>query len=155
MERKIFTIGHSNNTAEAFLALFSAHGIRLLVDIRSRPYSKYVPHFNKSEIEKLCREHGLEYVYLGHLLGGMPEDGAEPKEDTLRRGVEAAGELLGRGPVCLMCSEAMPEKCHRSRLLEPLFEAAGIGLVHILPDGSAADAADLRTHSDKGQLNLF
>lgn len=59
----LFTIGHGNQTLEQFLALLQQHHIRVLVDVRSAPYSKYVPHFNKSRLETYLRDNGLDYRY--------------------------------------------------------------------------------------------
>ena len=46
----IYSIGHSNQPMEAFLELLNRHGIQTLIDIRSHPYSRYVPHFNGPEL---------------------------------------------------------------------------------------------------------
>ncbi len=42
----VYSIGHSNQSVKAFLELLRTHGIQILIDVRSSPYSKYVPHFN-------------------------------------------------------------------------------------------------------------
>jgi uncharacterized protein (DUF488 family) len=46
----IYTIGHSNHSGEAFLALLHQHEITCLVDVRSQPYSRYNPHFNREAL---------------------------------------------------------------------------------------------------------
>ncbi|MDO8673135.1 MAG: DUF488 domain-containing protein, partial [Dehalococcoidia bacterium] len=71
----IFTIGHSNHAFEAFVDLLRRHGIEVLVDVRSQPYSKYTPHFDHRNLEAAIANQGFKYMYLGKELGGRP-DGA-------------------------------------------------------------------------------
>ncbi len=47
----IYTIGHSNQDMVAFLKLLKDNSIQVVVDVRSAPYSRYVPQFNKKEME--------------------------------------------------------------------------------------------------------
>ena len=70
----IYSLGHSNRTIEHFLSLLSQHDIEVLVDVRSRPYSRYCPHFSKPALEAAVRDAGRRYLYLGDLLGGIPDD---------------------------------------------------------------------------------
>ncbi|MGD1875609.1 MAG: DUF488 family protein [Mastigocoleus sp.] len=44
---KLFTIGHSNHTIEAFITLLKKHEITAIADVRSHPYSRYLEHFNQ------------------------------------------------------------------------------------------------------------
>src|SRR5262245_51723499 len=76
MPRSIFTIGHSNHPLDTFLALLTQHGIDVLADVRSAPFSRYVPHFNKPNLEQALATTPVKYLYLGQELGGRPE-GAE------------------------------------------------------------------------------
>src|SRR3972149_764265 len=69
----IFTIGHSNHPLEVFLALVEEHRIGLIVDVRSSPYAGYVAEFNREPIRNHLRGRGVEYLFLGDLLGGRPE----------------------------------------------------------------------------------
>lgn len=47
----IYTLGHSTHSQEEFLALLQEHGIGILVDVRSFPGSRYVPQFNKENMQ--------------------------------------------------------------------------------------------------------
>ena len=69
----IYTIGHSNHTAEIFLSLLESAGIQMVVDVRTAPYSRYVPRFNKLEIERTLVRAGFKYLYLGDVIGGKPK----------------------------------------------------------------------------------
>jgi uncharacterized protein (DUF488 family) len=60
-----FTIGHSNYSLDHFVQLLRTFEITCLIDIRSAPYSKYIPHFNKESLQKELKKENLEYVYMG------------------------------------------------------------------------------------------
>src|SRR5918997_761354 len=70
----VFTVGHSNHSAEKFAVLLKRHGIEVLVDIRSRPYSRHAPQFNARGIEATLSGNGIRYLFLGRELGGRPEE---------------------------------------------------------------------------------
>ena len=72
----IFTIGHSNNSVDSLLELLAKHNIQIVIDVRSAPYSRYVPCFNKKEIQTVLRENNLKYVFMGDSIGGKPTDPA-------------------------------------------------------------------------------
>ncbi len=71
-----FTIGHSNHAVDAWLALLLKHGVEVVVDARSSPYSKYVPQFDKELMRHSLEETGIRYLFLGAELGGRPADPA-------------------------------------------------------------------------------
>ena len=52
----IYTIGHSNITQESFIEILKLFKLQLVVDVRSTPYSKYVPHFNRENIYKSLKK---------------------------------------------------------------------------------------------------
>ena len=66
----LFTIGHSNHAFGHFRALLRRHGIEAVADVRSRPYSRFVPHFSKGRLDRLLAEADIGYLYLGAELGG-------------------------------------------------------------------------------------
>ena len=74
-ERTVWTIGHSNHPLEEFLGLLEQHRIKLLVDVRSSPFSRYASQFNREAIQEPLRARAVEYLFLGDLLGGRAEDG--------------------------------------------------------------------------------
>jgi uncharacterized protein (DUF488 family) len=143
----LYTIGHSNLSAEEFLSLLNTHHITTLVDVRSAPYSKYVPHFGKRELEAFLTERGVHYRYAGEILGGRPKqadvyknnelpDENTKREDFLKlvqyeeimkqefyqKGVRhllniIAEEAKNSGRVAIMCSEGNPRECHRHHLI--------------------------------------
>jgi uncharacterized protein (DUF488 family) len=62
---ELFTIGHSNHAIEAFISLLHQHEITALADVRSRPYSRYLTHFNKEPLKSALNRAGIYYVFLG------------------------------------------------------------------------------------------
>ena len=65
----VFTIGHSNHESDVFVALLRKHGVDVVVDVRSAPYSRYLP-------QEALRAAGIAYVFRGRELGGQPADRA-------------------------------------------------------------------------------
>jgi len=132
------TVGHSNRSSSELIDLLKTSSVSYVVDIRSTPHSTRFPHFNRPQLEKSLRETGIDYLYLGDLLGGQPQpdqDGHSAKWtqgrldphrlSSLRRsqrwkqGVEVLASLVSdrasNGQTgCLLCSEADPARCHRS-----------------------------------------
>jgi uncharacterized protein (DUF488 family) len=70
---KVYTIGHGARSIEEFLKIVKSQEINLIVDIREKPVSKYYPHFNRRNLEKVLKENGIEYLYAGDYLGGSAE----------------------------------------------------------------------------------
>jgi uncharacterized protein (DUF488 family) len=168
MNLRVYTIGHSNFEADKFIKLLKQFDIQVLIDVRSKPYSRYAPHFNKESIKHLCKENGIKYLFLGNSLGGMPEDntaickstkkvdyGLLVEKDYFLSGVDMLLDQIKKHRVCLMCSEGQPDKCHRHLLLAPVLEKREIEVLHILPDGNLINSKNLRLKISKGQLTLF
>jgi uncharacterized protein (DUF488 family) len=148
-----YTIGHSNHSSEEFLALLSQHRVQCLVDVRSQPYSRYNPQFNREALSQSLTDAHIRYVYLGESLGGRPEQsdlydpGSErPNYDRqretplYRQGLQRLMEIGRATPTAYMCSEGDPEQCHRTRLITWSLLDLGYTVIDILPDGSAAQA---------------
>ena len=73
-ETTIYSIGHGNKTIEDFIAELKSFDIEYLLDIRSKPYSKWNPQFNQETLELELKNNGITYVFVGDTLGGLPED---------------------------------------------------------------------------------
>ncbi|MBW2465755.1 MAG: DUF488 domain-containing protein, partial [Deltaproteobacteria bacterium] len=94
----IYTIGHSNRDTASLLKLLKDNGIQVLVDVRSAPYSRYVPQFIKQEIEAEVVHAGLQYIFMGDLIGGKPSDPEYQDEDgRARYDTLAASEKFQQG----------------------------------------------------------
>lgn len=146
----IYTIGHSNVPASKLIDLLSAYEIKLVIDVRSEPHSRYASQFNKHEIESELRLHGFDYIYMGDKIGGKPKSpglltpSGAPDYDKLaesgafKAGIEEAERLAWETRVAMMCSEADPKVCHRDRLLARVLRSRRHEVRHILHDGSIA-----------------
>ena len=72
--RTLYTVGHSSHTPEHFIFLLREHGVQVLVDTRSAPYSRYTPQFDREALRELLTSSGTRYLFLGDALGGRPRD---------------------------------------------------------------------------------
>jgi len=169
--KRVYTIGHSNRPTEHLVARLKRHGVKVLADVRSRPFSRHNPQFNRYEIAEVLRQASIPYVWMGHALGGMPDDPAlkiggradyakirrsQPYQDGLEDLVTGLESPLT--PVALMCSEQDPSGCHRRRLVGVDLVSRGYELVHILGDGELATEHDIREGTGENQpsvLDLF
>jgi uncharacterized protein (DUF488 family) len=161
-----FTVGHSNQSREEFLALLARHAIEVLVDTRSHPYSKYVAHFNREELAAAAAGAGVKYLFLGRELGGRSE-GEQFFDDAghvlYYRVAESPSFLEGiarveagsrRYRVALMCSEEDPAVCHRHLLVGRVLAERGARVRHIRADGSVQAYEDVKA-ADAEQPLLF
>jgi uncharacterized protein (DUF488 family) len=141
----IYTIGHSNVAGEAFIALLRRHEISAVADVRSQPYSRYLPHFSQGPLKAALREAGIAYVFLGRELGARPDDpscyqggravyGRIAALPRFAEGLERLRRGAARERIALLCSEKDPITCHRTILVcRHLRDATTIA--HILADG--------------------
>src|SRR5580698_851644 len=73
---QIFTIGHSTLSAKRFIEALAANDVTAVADVRSAPYSRFNPAFNRELLKEELQKHGIVYVFLGKELGGRPSDPA-------------------------------------------------------------------------------
>ncbi len=156
----IFSIGHSNQSIETFLSLLQQHKIQVLVDVRSSPYSKYVPHFNGTPLAIAVRQVGIKYMFMGKELGGRPDGDEFYDADShvlYNRVAEASFFLNGikrlkeggrTYRVAIMCSEEDPTACHRHLLVGRVLAKQEVNLFHIRKDGHIQTEKDLSSHEE-------
>jgi uncharacterized protein (DUF488 family) len=151
----VYTVGHSNHEPEDFLRLLQAHNIELLVDVRSSPYSRYVPQANRETLAHALESAGITYRWLGDRLGGKP-DGTVADYDKLsqsagfRQGITELVALASGKQIAVMCSEGDHRQCHRYKLITPALLALDFSVLHIQADGTLVDE-----QSEPRQLSLF
>lgn len=155
----IYTIGYGNRSIGEFIGLLQQYSIEFLVDVRSHPYSRFNPDFSKAALEKYLKQYSIYYMFMGHNLGGRPNDDTCYLEDGrvnyrkvneksfyqegIKR-IQTAFEKQFR--VALICSEIKPQECHRSKLI-------GNTLIEHLVDVAHIDeAGKLKT---QGEINKF
>lgn len=149
MTSTLYSIGYGNKTFSQFEQELHSFNIQYLIDVRTKPFSKWNPSFNQDILKVLLKNSGIRYVYMGDKIGGLPSDSscyteghidyAKLREkDFFREGLSrlliAAEKEL---PVVIMCSEAEPEKCHRSKLIGQELLKHKISLNHIVGIGKS------------------
>ena len=70
----VLTIGHSAHPLETFVGLLQRHEVNVLADVRSAPYSRFHPQFNREALAQELEGHGIRYFYLGRELGARSDD---------------------------------------------------------------------------------
>lgn len=144
---RVFTVGHSTQTFDMFLGLLSKNQITAVADVRSSPYSRHAPHFNKDDLKDALKEHGIAYVFLGKELGARSEDNSCYIDNTVSykklaktslflSGIRRVEDGSQRFRVALMCSERDPTECHRTILVSRVLQERGAQVSHILGDGT-------------------
>lgn len=74
MNDVVYTIGHSTHSTQKLIRLLSTHEITAVVDVRSQPYSRMNPQFNKENLKEVLNAAGIAYVFLGRQLGARTDD---------------------------------------------------------------------------------
>jgi uncharacterized protein (DUF488 family) len=146
--KTIYTIGHSNHAPEYFIDLLKKHNVECVVDVRSTPYSKYVPWTIKKNIEKLLNKNNVNYKYLGDKLGGsvinestamqngLPDYEKIVKTNMFLDGIENLLKISQNQNISIMCSEKDPINCHRFVLIaRNLQKKKNVIVKHIYADG--------------------
>lgn len=165
----LFTIGHSNHPFPRFLALLRQHRIEVLADVRSMPFSRFNPQFNRSKLDSSLREAGIRYEFLGDELGARTKDpelleGGKvsyakiARTPAFQHGLAHLLNEAGKHRVAMMCAEKEPLQCHRTLLVGREAERSGASVTHILADGAledhqhAMERLAARTHVPQGDL---
>ena len=144
MNTTLFSIGHGNKKVDTFLHELKKFNINYLVDVRSKPYSKFNPHFNQNDLKYFLKQYNIKYLFLGDLIGGLPDDKSCYDENGkvdyqllkdkdffvqgLNRLIKAHDKQL---KIAIMCSETNPRECHRSKLIGKELLKYGIDINHI------------------------
>lgn len=152
MSVKIYTIGHSNKPLKELQNLLVKNEIDVLVDVRTKPYSKYNPQFNRENIQYELRNEQrrkIDYVFRGGNLGGLGQNVSW--DIAIRQLIEWGATKK----VCIMCSEADPLKCHRTITIQPDLEKAGAEVVHIIWEQGALTKKKVENLMEDVNFRLF
>jgi uncharacterized protein (DUF488 family) len=149
----IFTVGHSNHSEAVFLDLLRSQQIEAIADVRSAPYSRYNPQFDRETLKASLKDAGIQYAWLGKELGARSDDPACYLYGKVQYERLAATELFQSGlarvmdgarslRVALLCAEKEPLECHRFVLVARRLAAAGVEVRHLHADGSVESHGD-------------
>ena len=158
----LFTIGHSNHSPEKFISLLEEHGITALADVRSMPYSRYLPHFNQPALQALLPQAEIRYVFLGAELGARPDnpdcymEGKALYEkiaatDVFQKGLQRLLNGAKDHRIALMCAEKDPLICHRAILVCQHLLVFNLEIGHIHSNGDLEYHEDLEERMLKAQ----
>lgn len=128
----LFSIGHSTLPIGRFIHNLQTHGIRVLVDVRSIPKSRWNPQYNQRALVATLEQAGITYIWKGDALGGKLEN------TGFEEGISWLAGLSQQATTAMMCSEGDYRKCHRFLVLQPALEPYGISIIHIRTDGMLA-----------------
>ena len=144
-ELSCFSIGHSNRSIGDFTGLLAAHGVTCVVDVRSAPYSRRHPQFNRESIKTDLHLADMDYLYLGDSLGARhsrpsvltPDGKVDFSRVRLMAAFQTGIDRVIRGIkkglfIALMCAEKNPFDCHRFVLVSRELAACGVLVSHII-----------------------
>ena len=152
-QQSLYTIGHSTRSLEELIEALQAHEIKILVDIRSIPMSRRLPHFNRESLETALPEANIRYVWMKELGGRRKKIRDDSphiaiRSDSFRnyadhmltpefeRGMQELVALADEARTAYMCAERVYFNCHRM-LVSDWLVAHGHQVLHIDATGPA------------------
>ena len=143
----ILTVGHSNHSVDRFVELLHAHGVDVLVDVRSQPYSRFAHQFNRENLIPAVTNAGLQYLFMGEELGGRQLGKIADHQERLaaydrvaalpafQRGIERVLAGARNHRIALLCAEEDPTGCHRRVWVTRALRERGAEVLHLRGDG--------------------
>lgn len=143
----VYTAGYEGLSIDAFLNSLISNGIERLIDVRSNPTARRYG-FHKSTLMRLASRLDIDYRHFAE-LGIQSEVRRQYPADSDRvmmfdkyedvilanqaKAVEAVASLVSERASVLVCMEAEPKCCHRSRLANPVSKITGLPIIHLRP----------------------
>ena len=174
MSNTLYTIGYTGFTVEEFITTLKHYGINVVIDVRSSPYSERYADYNKDNIEKVLKEHGIYYRNYVSEFGARQDDARFYADDGIldfelfaqserfKSGVCKIQNSLEKGyRIVLMCAEKNPVQCHRTILVARAFSDRGYSVLHLLPEQKAITQEQIELEllnkyfPNRGQISLF
>jgi uncharacterized protein (DUF488 family) len=151
---EVLTIGHSTHSWERFIALLRSAKVTAIADVRTSPYSRHYPQFNRDDLREELRLDGISYVFLGKELGGRPNErrfyceGVADYEKMAQapefaKGLDRIIEGAKKYRIALMCSERDPLDCHRCLLVGRALAQRNVQVSHILDNANVVSHAEI------------
>ena len=151
------SIGHSTHPISGFVGLLRKFRIQVVVDVRTSPFSRFNPQFDRQHFRRELGESGIRYLFMGEELGGKPVGerfydpdgrvlyGRLAESSLFEDGLQRLTEGATRFRVAMMCSEEDPSRCHRFLLITRVLLDRGVDVTHIRGDGTAKSTEELST----------
>ena len=158
----IHTIGYAAHSVESFIAALEKFNITAIVDVRSQPYSKFKPEFNRENLKKVLINKRIEYVFLGDNIGarikapecyknGQVDYELISKHPLFQEGIARLLKGMEKFSIALMCAEKDPINCHRTILICKNLKKYQIQINHIID----ANTFENHTETESRLLTLF
>jgi len=146
MSQPIYTIGHSTHPVNLLVSLLEQHEITAVADVRSKPYSRVNPQYNRESLQTSLKKARISYAFLGEELGARSQDSecyinGKVQYDRLattplfRQGLERLVKGMETFKIALLCAEKDPLTCHRTLLVARHLVRRGVEVQHIHATG--------------------
>jgi len=174
MINELYTIGYSGYKIDEFFHEMKKYGISAVIDVRSVPYSKHNPNYNKEALEAFLKANGVLYRNYAKEFGAQQKNRAFysthgyldfdifTKSEDFLSGVEKLCAGMNRGySFVLMCSEKDPLNCHRTIMVAREFNKSGYNIIHLLPQSGKQSQSDIEGrmlenyYPNRHQIALF
>lgn len=155
-QKQCFTIGYGNYPIDRFITFLQNVSIDVIIDVRSSPYSRFNPHFNRENLEKSLSLSDIGYRDMGDKIRGrytdpgllFPDGTVNYRKvqntEKFQEGINEVLSIISSGKkIALMCAEKEPERCHRFALISPFLQSKDISVIHIRPDMKLETNEDL------------
>jgi uncharacterized protein (DUF488 family) len=163
------TIGHSTRDFDEVVGMLKDNTVSQLVDVRSFPSSRTFPQWNRENIQSsLPPDIGYQWIQaLGgrrHTAAGVPSPNGAWRvkafrdyadymsTDAFEAGLDELVQVAARSSAAIMCSEAVPWRCHR-RLITDALLVRGVTVYNIM-SSTVTQPAELTSfaHVDDGRI---
>ena len=147
----LVTAGHGTLAADAFLALLAGASVAELVDVRTYPGSRRVPHFGRERMGGWVPAGGTRYRWEPALGGRRRSTGPSPNVALRNASFRAYADHMATagfrdaltavvgsaeaGAVAVMCSESVWWRCHRRLIADAAALLHGADVRHLFHDG--------------------
>jgi len=153
-DNTVFSVGHSSLDGMEFLELLKAWQISAIADVRSTPWSRRNPQFNRDVLKFELESHGIVYRFMGKGLGGRPTSSElysngiadyekMSKTEIFQESINRVKAAATKHRVALLCSEHDPIECHRCLLVGRSLDDLGVQLMHIISQERAQSQREI------------
>lgn len=141
----IFTSGYEGNSLDSFLNKIITSGVKKVIDVRKNPISRKFG-FSKKTLSAACETINIAYEHFSEL--GIPSEARQElktqkdydilfsayEKEILSVKVKEQNEVLEIAkemPSVLICYEANPMQCHRTRIAKSLSNRSRMGIINL------------------------
>lgn len=125
---RVYSIGYGGRTLNELDAILTRHKVEKIVDVRSRPNTKWMGR------QTLEQKLGSNYISVPELGGKdyTPHEYERWYKEVPRKKMQALAELSTKYIICLLCAERDHVKCHRFYFVAKMLnDQYGITVMHL------------------------